>query len=319
MQNPEDGASLLFLSADLVGSTAFKQQDPKGWLATTLGFYQQFPSLVAKTFLLASDRSQTSTSSAPPTLELWKALGDELIFSCLITEESHAALGIRSFIEALREWASLEVTENKQLPLKGGAWVATFPLPDRAIAVTSDPSLFPSHLFDPDRTPEQNNRQLIKAIEDNLYPNSLWSDFVGPGVDLGFRLVQHASPRKFILSLEAAWLLAEADSDAELYFGGEVALRGFDHGGGYPLFWLDVAQQRKGDAILDEIQGVKPVTTSQVCDLASALCSGENWPTRLYLPSSNKPRLQNDREVVEREIARLNLIRDTQDEIPRLS
>lgn len=318
MQDHDTGTSRLFLSADLVGSTAFKQRDPEGWLNTTLGFYQQFPSLLAEKLIETSSPDQSASTVIPDPIELWKALGDELVFSCLIKKEAHAAVVIKSFVAALAHWSNEVVSGKNQLALKGGAWVATFPLPDRAIAVMSTPSSLTPAWFDPDKAPEENNRSLIDAIGKGDSSKALWLDFIGPGMDLGFRIVQYASARKFVLSLEAAWLIAEAESETQIYFDGEVELRGFDHGGGYPLFWLDVALQRSGDNILDQIQGLAPVQLSQVCELATALCADKRWPTKLYLPSSNKAHLQVHHDAVEQEVHRLNEIRDTQGQIPDL-
>jgi hypothetical protein len=47
MSTHSDVSSRLFLSADLVGSTARKQaQGPDTWIGDVLAFYQQFPSLL---------------------------------------------------------------------------------------------------------------------------------------------------------------------------------------------------------------------------------------------------------------------------------
>ncbi|MGB3411855.1 MAG: hypothetical protein WBA45_11725 [Microthrixaceae bacterium] len=146
-----------------------------------------------------------------------------------------------------------------------------------------------TELFDPDREPEHNNRELLTAIEAKESPENLWMDFVGPSMDTGFRVLATATPRRFMLSLETAWLYAEAAEDAELFLQGEIQMKGVWGGRGYPLFWLDTKNQHAGQPMLDEILGTKPVTSNQVCDLAKALCTGnDGWVTKVYVPNSKK-------------------------------
>lgn len=322
MQPHDDGASRLFLSADLVGSTARKQSNPDQWLDDVLGFYQQFPVIVQETLGDSELSYPVDLDGGPIELELWKAVGDELIFSCVVREEHHVHLVVRGFVAALREWSERVVSNKAALPLKGGAWIATFPSPDRAIAVIAKPSALVPELFDPDLEPEYNNRKLLAAIEEDEHPEILWMDFVGPGMDTGFRVVANATPRRFMLSLEVAWLYAEAataEGDEDLFLEGEIHMKGVWKGRGYPLFWLDTKHQHAGQPMLDQILGTAPAKSSQVCDLARALCTNaDGWVTKLYLPDTKKHALKVHHADVEAAVKLLQQVEDTQGEVPDL-
>jgi hypothetical protein len=316
--------SRLFLSADLVGSTARKQSNLDEWLTDLLGFYQQFPAMVQGQLRASREASTYELASPLADLELWKAVGDELIFTCPIREEHHVHLLIKGFVGALGEWSRWVKEKRAPLPLKGGAWIATFPLPDRAVAVIGNPGPLERDLFDPDREPEHNNRGLLEAIEAGEHPNHIWTDYVGPSMDTGFRLATHATPRRFMVSLEVAWLYAAAangtpDADKDLFLQGEVQMKGVWGGRGYPLFWMDTRHQHAGQPVLDEIMSVAPAPAAQVVALAHALSTGDDgWVTRLYLPDSKHATLKEHHPQVEAEVNRLNRVEDTQNEIPDL-
>ena len=322
MQSHNDGASRLFLSADLVGSTARKQTNLDEWLADLLGFYQQFPVMVEENFTEARDGYSVELDGEVPRPELWKAVGDELIFSCVIRNEHHVHLAVKGFVAALAQWSGRVLTKKEALPLKGGAWLATFPLPDRAVAVISNTRALPTQLFDPDRAPEHNNRNLLTAIEADQYTKVIWMDFVGPSMDTGFRVIANATPRRFMLSLEAAWLYAEAagsSADGELFLEGEIQMKGVWGGRGYPLFWLDTKHQHSGQPMLDQILGTKPSSPALVCELARALCTGDDgWVTKIYVPDSKTVALKTHHAQIEEEVTRLLQVEDTQGEVPEL-
>ena len=67
----------LFLSIDLVGSTAFKQSR-QAWLPALLDFYRDFDRIVHAQYRAFRQRSNAFV--APP--EFWKSNGDELLYTC---------------------------------------------------------------------------------------------------------------------------------------------------------------------------------------------------------------------------------------------
>jgi hypothetical protein len=67
----------LFLSVDLVGSTAFKQSRQE-WLPALLNFYRDFDQIIHAQFRAFQQRSNAHIS-AP---EFWKSNGDEVLYTC---------------------------------------------------------------------------------------------------------------------------------------------------------------------------------------------------------------------------------------------
>jgi len=66
-------------------------------------------------------------------------------------------------------------------------------------------------------------------------------DFLGSSIDIGFRLSRFASPRKFIFSVELAYVLSAPGKLIEngfRYHGKEI-LKGVLANRPYPIFWLD--------------------------------------------------------------------------------
>lgn len=103
----------VFLSVDVVGSTALKQKGrvydmqegvadhgPEfvngDWLRFITNFYRDFPSKLVDAFegIRDSRRGESNSNEGATTKPpiLWKALGDELIFSAEILGEEDAAI-----------------------------------------------------------------------------------------------------------------------------------------------------------------------------------------------------------------------------------
>lgn len=229
-------ASRLFLSADLVGSTARKQSLglSSKWTGDVLAFYQQFPYRFAHELKLRVEAMAKKVDgfalAAQPML--WKAVGDELIYTMVVTTEHQVCAAVDAWMSAMRETEKTVLDKSRQ-DLKGGAWIATFPLPDRAIAIPLD------HVtYDPDIEPEVVNRYLLDSADGGEVVSPILVDYIGPSIDIGFRITSLATPRRFTLSVEAAWAIAVSRlntlDSTPVYFAGETELRGVWAGRGYP-------------------------------------------------------------------------------------
>ena len=152
----------LFLSVDMVGSTLFKAshtgRGSAGWLDTFRTFFTHFPLILAGQlgfeFL---DEDET------PAVEVWKVMGDEVIF---VVEPSSASEVTTILIALLRTMRRYEQSRLEALPLrlKGAAWLADF--------AESNIELDIPELSSEDSAPHV--------------------DFIGPDIDLGFRLSKFA-------------------------------------------------------------------------------------------------------------------------------
>jgi hypothetical protein len=231
----------IFLSVDIVGSTALKQRGrvfelPDGvdegpefvngdWLRFLTSFYKDFPYRLVDAFGDIRDQRAKGTSlesgrSPRPPL-LWKALGDELIFSAELRGLGDAALHLEALATAINTSVGFWTEASCPLPVsfKGTAWVAGFPLGNSEIPMTAG---------------EAGRALNEKGIGDDC------CDYSGPAMDIGFRLAKFATPRRLIISAELADLVI---SDGRLRKGFRVEepaeLKGVLRGRPYPVFWFD--------------------------------------------------------------------------------
>lgn len=162
-------------------------------------------------------------SAAPPRVLLWKSLGDELIFTAEIRQRDSLAC----LLDAFRATLALAVANWRRqdghpgLPLKGAAWLAGFPVGNGEIPLFTPNSVRPGVVLTDGR------------------------DYIGPQVDTGFRVKEHASPRRLALSADLAWLLVSSGAKhLPLYYEGELPLKGVIKGRPYPVVWIDCAEPR---------------------------------------------------------------------------
>ena len=192
----------LFLSVDLSGSTQFKnstdgetreQASPK-WVTTFEDFYRDFPAKFRSKYA-SHKTAQVGNDDCP---ELWKAVGDELVFCGRVTNRKTVLVAVMSFVDTLQDYRKTFVSKSLPLNLKGSAWIAAFPEPNRAINLRS--------------TGEGADfLTASEALENAADTRPFEYDFLGKSIDTGFRIGSFARPERFILSVELAQLLARSD------------------------------------------------------------------------------------------------------------
>ena len=206
----------LFLSVDVVGSTAFKHRsghsDGQGWLEFFTSFYTEFPDFLAvEREKCLKKRGEAEDKLPKPTL--WKALGDELIFTVVLTHQRQAETLLTAFRNAVARAITKYGHGENPLPIsfKAAAWLAGFPVGNAAVPINANET-------------EQVTR----------------FDFVGPQIDIGFRISGFSTPRRLAVSVELALLVLVAGStDLSFRYDGKRALRGVLSGRGYPVIWID--------------------------------------------------------------------------------
>lgn len=269
MAAPPEKCLRLFLSVDLVGSTAFKNQklsrraqDPRSlggrkehsrdeprsvqpWLPLFVHFFKDFPALLSTPYKggrIASPR-------------LWKTLGDEIVFSAPLHRREEADMHLRHFRDALRSYREEVRMAGEFLDLKGTAWVAGFPVGNSVV-----------HL------PDGHDGEAI--------------DFIGPSMDIGFRLKEFASPSRIALSLELAYVLCAPLSQVEVFFIESRPLKGVNGGRPYPAFWTNVFSHESHDLLAKEErlrQGQRePVKNTELADFCQAFIKAYSPP--FFLP-----------------------------------
>lgn len=287
------GISRLFLSCDLIGSTAYKQRrshHPQApWQKVFLQFYWEFPQQLR---LLQSDKAHRDARNLQFTL--WKAVGDELLFTCDVRCETDVYAAVRLWVATMQEYASKSLSDKliaagdgARLGVKGGAFIATFPGPDSESSIPRRPDI--------DRT----GRDVVDLNNDALSgtrnPDDYLYDYFGPSIDTGFRLFHESKSRYFTLSVEVAYVLAtlhvargrrrRASDDLVLRLGAE--LKGVWGGRTYPVFALDLESE---DHIHRAFAVFEPPRdgVARVLDLCRACYHSANWPFHVYLPEARR-------------------------------
>jgi hypothetical protein len=233
----------LFLSVDLVGSTAFKQSR-QAWLPALLNFYRDFDQIIHAQYRAARQRSNAHI--APP--EFWKSNGDELLYTCDLNTRAQAVDAIHIWLAALSAYRCDLATLTEDLDVKSTAWIALFPAPNSEVFFRRGDAHFRSDAGD--------DAILLQAeMRDQWYEGKsrrdITRDFVGPSIDTGFRLSGWATPRRLILSADLAFLLtstyAVSDEPLPLHFSGAQKLRGVVDNQPYPMIWLPVGAGERQD------------------------------------------------------------------------
>ncbi len=296
----------LFLSADVVGSTAFKQQNkgsdpasrPVGrasaratdqtWLHVALAFYQNIEQRFRETWhdYTSShphdDPDFERIAGEPP--ELWKTVGDEVLFTKLIEQPQQAIFCLHAWAATILELQQ-EMRSKHQLDLKACAWLTDFPIRNVEIALRHDVADSENLLAEDDYF--INNQIALEGYYRNRSAGRFLRDFIGPSIDTGFRLGQFASPRKLILSVELAYLVATEQArsaDEERRYGsgpwvtrpfvfkydGRQVLKGVLGENPYPLIWLDLAHDSPLFKAEDQVLNTPLPTPDQIRALTDA-------------------------------------------------
>lgn len=274
MTSKVDGSSKLFLSCDLNGSTIFKQKSSDGsWRKTFLQFYREFPQALAT--------ARIGDETRDLEFHLWKAVGDELIFTCDVHREADVYHAVRTWIDAMSDFStSLETG----LGVKGGAFIATFPGPDSESSIPRRPEFEVS-----DKDVVELNRTALRGRRAN---SKYLFDFFGPSIDTGFRVLGKCSGRYFTMSIEVAYAMVCAHITpkagaqlplADIVLLEAAELKGVWNGRPYPVFAIDL---QADDAVNNALRPFlsAAIQPQEVLELCKACYTSSGWPFSLYLP-----------------------------------
>lgn len=270
------------MSADLVGSTAYKASNehdkPRDgklsppWVDDFRQFYKDFPIKVEEAYkqlIPSSDPCNEPLKDSYP--RVWKTIGDEIVFCSRAYSISHAALSVSAFIKALERYSDVLEKANKPLRLKGAGWLAAFPAPNISIVVV---------LSDKYNTLSENTEEFEGFVDKN--PNQC--DFLGKGIDTGFRIAKNASEDRFVTSVQLGYVLAKATTEKKFphsfgYHGREV-LKGVINGAPYPVVSVETERsaikmklKSRESALTSELNNVSP---HALCDFLETFMSVAN-------------------------------------------
>lgn len=266
----------LFLSVDIVGSTIHKhslapassQHLRRGkrskdgekvpgpdWIHTFAEFYNHFSQRLDDAWgegLKYLKQDQTDDFGQKP--EFWKSAGDELLFFSIIRSPEHAGVCLDAFrLAVIRHRHDLK-KRSSRLNIKATAWLAGFPVNNMEVVIGKEPEWLQalggsiSDHYVVKTFIRTENKLVSKRYDD---PNGQM-EFIGPQMDLGFRLASHATPRHMILSADLVYLMLSGNSVGVNIHGelpkkcsecirldGKKELKGIFSGLPYPVFWID--------------------------------------------------------------------------------
>lgn len=210
----EQARLVMFLSADVVGSTAFKTSnvDADGqaaWLEAFETLFRELPLIfvgkLAEYFALEDD---------VPHSGVWKVMGDEVVFAARPQTLPQAQLVAAAFSDAVQRYDA-RVATRWPLRIRGCCWGAEIGRRNRVLEIP----------------------EMLGASEDRPY-----LDYLGPDIDIGFRLSGHSRPGEVILSPNLAEAFAaQADRRGiEFHYVGEAPLKGVCGGLPFPLVLMSV-------------------------------------------------------------------------------
>lgn len=226
----------LFLSADLAGSTAFKnsKQNPVDWVPKFKDFYSSFSDTFSAKFDAYCDKHpemcEPYRANSP---KLWKTIGDEIVFANRVTSCAQTIAYVHAFVASLETYSRKLKTDpsTSKLDVKGNAWIASFPFPNQTITIR-----------------QQDEDLISEEIELDADQNPQNFEFLGSGIDSGFRIAKHSSPSFFTISPALAYILCMPPHNHEtvgklgsfpIRFKGTDSHKGLVNGEAFPVIGID--------------------------------------------------------------------------------
>jgi len=244
----------------LVGSTEFKSglgnvpvdrsAHPR-WVDEIRNFYQEFPQGFRKRYHQHTSHPEYKIhEDAVPTV--WKTIGDEIIFCCRVNSAEHLVCIVSAFTEALDDYGRVLGVRCRNLDVKGTAWLAAFPAPNVTVEISTGPMV---------ELPEED----IETRADKT-PHKF--DFLGSGIDCGFRLARFSSTDKLAISAELALSLCESANASSKPFGGKFnyigreELKGVINGRPYPIIAIMTERSALRREVFELERGVRGILPS---------------------------------------------------------
>ncbi|MEC9346658.1 MAG: hypothetical protein VYB54_10540 [Pseudomonadota bacterium] len=288
----------LFLSVDLIGSTSLKHngtfpiKDPSDissieqfgadWFGTIAEFFRIFEEKLQENWSETQKRyshrvaqlEEIPCKFGDTEIEFWKGNGDEMIFVVELQDLDCLRCAMSVWFDTIIDYK--KSIKSNGLDVKSTAWLAGFPVNNTEIVITSR-----GHDISVDQidlNPYKRNLILLdKWYHDRESREKLKKDYIGPSIDLGFRLSGLSTSRQMMISADLAFALTKFSNVAsplsfdhlninylKLRYEGEVVLKGVLRGKGYPLFWIDLSQDDEYSLAHDDLTGQKYVDRDKI-------------------------------------------------------
>lgn len=264
----------LFLSVDVIDSTRLKQrQQGKRWARAFHEFFLQFP----PAFMTENRglREGSFGASVGPDPQVWKFLGDEILFHVRIRRIREVALHVAALLKVMptstERWG-FKSPDGLRFELKGSAWIAGFPVRNYKLALASglDSSL---------DYPDQERPEVL--------------DFIGPHMDLGFRVAKCSrrncvamTPDLALLVLLSKEKLALAKGDSPvLRYEGREDLKGIPDR--IPVVHAQSTPESEGGEAEQRARGWTP-NDAALREFLEGYVGGESAPPRPFVDGDDE-------------------------------
>lgn len=303
--DPLSSTLRLFLSVDVVGSTAYKQANnaafnsdadvaketrAEPWFSPIAQFYREMERLFAKEWdYYCSFLAKKHDWPTGPAPELWKSAGDELLYTKVLTDHREALACVYCWKKSLQVYRRIFREKYGSLDLKSTAWLAGFPITNTEVVFRiSVGGMLPDY---DDDDPVYNNLSLLNEFYKGNAGKNLIRDFIGPSLDIGFRLCSLATPRKFVISVDLALMLVQAlraipagigQNGFPIHYDSRVALKGVLGGADYPVFWIDMSPSPKIENVEDKLLKIEAGSTDHIKEFCEAFIEENN--SKIIIP-----------------------------------
>lgn len=238
----------IFLSFDIVNSTAYKSLNP--YWTKTINLFREFSfKYMSECFREKPNASNTEKDFCDLKYFFWKNLGDEVIFMFPNPKISELyKLPDASWSVLDRIYKSLETpTSNSsvKVSVKATLWIAEIDEKSelrRQRILDEYNALVKKANIEVGEEPPFQERNINVAINDITH-NTI--DFLGPDIDTGFRLSHYASHNKLTLDARLAWILINLVEKTQYHncfksnakIVGYETLKGVWNEKPYPIIW----------------------------------------------------------------------------------
>ena len=198
----------VFISIDLVNSTAYKYKYPQRWPKVFHDFYMKSTEYLSNFFVHSE-------------LKVWKSLGDEILFYVTIknrTEMYKLLEYVDNTLVTLQDFLS----KDDSIQVRASVWIADIIEYNEGIK-------------------DYNNVSFSSGVHKEY--QSL--DFIGSDIDTGFRLSKYVTKGRIVICAKIAYILCKMNCPDEcehniskhLKIVGYVKLKGVWNNRAYPIIW----------------------------------------------------------------------------------